>query len=80
MFNDYSKIAFEAKFKTIYGEGCPLDLAQISKISNNKQLKILCPKQMLQRLPIALTQVKAGNTPENVLNERQTIYSLYRSR
>ena len=23
--------------------------------------KILCPKHMLQRLPIALTQIKAGN-------------------
>ena len=34
---------------------------------------------MLQRLPIALTQVKAGNTFENLLNEiRQIIYSLYR--
>ena len=33
---------------------------------------------MLQRLPIALAQVKAGNTPENLLNEiRQIIYSLY---
>ena len=34
---------------------------------------------MPQRLPIALTQVKAGNTSENLLNEiRQIIYSLYR--
>ena len=34
---------------------------------------------MLQRLPIALAQVKAGNTSENLLNEiRQIIYSLYR--
>ena len=33
---------------------------------------------MLQRLPIALAQVKAGNTYENLLNEiRQIIYSLY---
>ena len=33
---------------------------------------------MLQRLPIALAQVKAGNISENLLNEiRQTIYSLY---
>ena len=32
---------------------------------------------MHQRLPIALTQVKAGNTSENFLNEiRQIIYSL----
>ena len=35
---------------------------------------------MLQRLPIALAQVKAGNNLENLLNEiRQIIYSLYQS-
>ena len=33
---------------------------------------------MLQRLPIALAQVKAGNTSKNLLNEiRQIRYSLY---
>ena len=43
-------------------------------------MKILNHKQMLQRLPIALGQVKAGNTSENLLNEiRQIIYSLYRA-
>ena len=30
--------------------------------------KILTPKQMLQILPIALTQIKAGNNSENLLN------------
>ena len=36
---------------------------------------------MLQRLPIALAQVKAGNTSENLLNEiRQIIHSLDRER
>ena len=41
-------------------------------------LKILTPKQMLQRLPIALAQVKAGNNSESLLNEiRQIVYSLY---
>ena len=31
---------------------------------------------MLQRLPIALAQVKAGNNSESLLNEiRQTVYS-----
>ena len=35
-------------------------------------------KQMLQRLPIALAQVRVGNTSENLLNEvRQIMYSLY---
>ena len=33
---------------------------------------------MLQRLLIALAQLKAGNTSENLLNEsRQFMYSLY---
>ena len=36
---------------------------------------------MLQRLPIAIAQVKAGNNSENLLNEiRQIIYSLYQSK
>ena len=44
-------------------------------------LKILTPKQMLQRLPIALAQVKAGNNSERLLNEiRQIVYSLYQSK
>ena len=44
-------------------------------------LKILTSKQMLQRLPIALQQVKAGNNSENLLNEiRQIVCSLYQSK
>ena len=36
---------------------------------------------MLQRLPIALAQVKAGDNSENLLNEmRQIVYSLYQSK
>ena len=45
LLDDYSKIVSEAKYKTEYGEG----------------LKILTPKQIIQRLPIGLAQVKAGN-------------------
>ena len=48
------------------------------KTTQDEGLEILTPKQMLQRLPIALAQVKASNTSENLLNEiRQIIYSLY---
>ena len=54
MFNYYSKTVSEAKYKTKYGEG----------------LKILTSKQMLQRLPIPIAQVKVGNTSENVLNDK----------
>ena len=36
---------------------------------------------MLQGLPIALAEVKAGNTSENLLNENgQIIYFLYRTK
>ena len=36
---------------------------------------------MLQRLPIALAQVKAGNNSEVLINEiRQIVYSLYQSK
>ena len=46
--------------------------------TDHSKLKVLTPKQMLQRLPMALAQVKAGNNSENLLNEiRQIIYSLY---
>ena len=34
--------------------------------SKGKGLKILTPKQMLQRFPVALAQVKAGNNSEKV--------------
>ena len=48
------------------------------KEKEGKRIKILTPKQMLQRLSIALVQVKPNNTSENLLNEiRKIIYSLY---
>ena len=51
------------------------------KVCDHSNHKILSPKQMFQWLAIALTQVKADNTSENVLNEtRQIIYSLYRTK
>ena len=51
------------------------------KSTTGKGLKILTPKQMLQRLLMALAQVKAGNNLESLLNEiRQIVYSLYQSK
>ena len=51
------------------------------KVSGYSNLKMLSSKQMLKRLQIVLAQVKAGNTPENLLNEtRQIIYSLNRAK
>ena len=52
-YDDYSLIMSEAKTKASKGTG----------------LKILTPKKMLQRLPIALAQAKAGNNSESLLNE-----------
>ena len=44
-------------------------------------LKILTPKQVLQRLPISLAQIKAGNNSQSLLNEiRQIVYSLCQSK
>ena len=37
--------------------------------TRHEGLKMLTPKQMLQRLPIALAKVKASKTSEKVLNE-----------
>ena len=49
--------------------------------TEGKGLKILTPKQILQRLPIALAQIKAGNNSESLLNEiRLIVYSLYQSK
>ena len=44
-------------------------------------IKILTPKQMLNRLPIALAQLQAGKNPDKLKNEiRQLLYSLYHSK
>ena len=44
-------------------------------------IKILTPNQILNRLPIALAQLQAGNNSNKLKNEiRQLLYSLYRSK
>ena len=56
-------------------------IKQNKTIQDQTGLKILTPKQMLQRLPIALAQVKAGNNSESLLNEiRQIAYSFCQSK
>ena len=65
MFTDYDKNMSRNIYESKQGEG----------------RKILTPKQMLQILPIALAQIKAGNNSETLLNEiRQIVYSLYQSK
>ena len=51
------------------------------KVSDHSNLKVLTPKQILQKLPTTLAQVKGGTTSETLLNEiRQIIYSLCREK
>ena len=46
-----------------------------------QRLKILTPNQMLSRLPISLSQLKAENNSKKLKNEiRQPLYSSYRSK
>ena len=52
----------------------PRILANAAKVSDCKQLRILTPKQMLQRFLPALAQVMAGNTSLNLLNEICSLY------
>ena len=61
LVDDYGSMILETKRKATEGKG----------------FKILTPKQMLQRLPMHLAQVKAGNNSEKL---RQTVYSLYQSK
>ena len=66
-YDDYSSMMSETKTK-----------AGATKRTGRR---ILSPKQMIQRLPIALAQVKAGNNSESLLKEtRQIVYSLYQSK
>ena len=72
-------------YDLILNDSAKIKSETICKSKQNKatgrRLKILTPKQMLQRLPIALAQVKAGNKSERLLNEiRQIVYSLYQSK
>ena len=52
-FNEYVSRASEARRQT----------------KKRTKLKISTPKQMFQRLPIALAQIKAGNNLDSLLNE-----------
>ena len=52
----------------------------LEKKIKGSALKVMTPDQMLQRLPIAIAQVEAGNNPRSLANEiRQMLYSLLQS-
>ena len=68
-FRDYIKMMLDSKHKGKQDE------------TKGTGFKILTPKQLFQKLAIALAQVKEGNNSENLLNEiRQIVYSLYQSK
>ena len=68
MFDDYATITSEYRYTAI-------------EATKGKEIEALSPKQMLQRLPIALALVKAGNTYKNLINEiHWIIYSFYRAK
>ena len=57
LFDNYFSIVSEAKYKTIHGKGSSSMLSRVDrvvKVSDHLNLKILSPKEILQRLPIAL--------------------------
>ena len=67
-FRDYAEMLSDANYNSKQNQ------------TKGKGLKILTPKQMLQRLPIAFAQVKTGNNSESLLNKiRKIVYSLYQS-
>ena len=71
-------------FKTEESEKIIDIVERILELNSKNQLglglKILTPDQMLNRLPITLAQLKAGNNSEKLKNEIRQLYSLYRSK
>ena len=56
-YDNFSSMMSVAKYRATKGKG----------------LKMMTPKQMLQRLPMALAQVKPGNWSESFSNEIRQI-------
>ena len=76
-FRDYTKMFFDASYESKQDETKGIGLERIGRI----RMRIWTLKQMSQRLPTVLAQVKAGNNSENLLNEiRKIVYSLHQSK
>ena len=57
------------------------NILEFNRQQQGQGLKILTPNQILNRLPISLAQLNAGNKSEKLKNEtRQILHSLYRSK
>ena len=75
-FIDISENESPKKVANIVGK-----ILNFNEQQKRRGLKILTTKQILQRLQIALAQIKPGNLPQNLLIEiRRIIYSLYQAK
>ena len=72
----------QKRFSDDYGShGWSSGSGNVVRKAKGAVLKILTDKQMLNRLPILLAQIQAGNNSIKLKNEiRQILYSLYRSK
>ena len=83
--NIVENVPKDKSFKIEENEKIIYIFERIIELNNENQLggglEILTPNQMLSRLPITLTQSKAGNNSEKLKNEiRQLLYFMYRSK
>ena len=81
--------AFKRGIFSLKQTKCTVNLGMLTRVAHvpdlkvlePTSLKVLSPKQMLQRLPVALAQVQVGITSENLPNEiHQIIYSLHQAK
>ena len=76
------KVEYFSKENQGKGLKCILDLvasgpvAPVAKVSDRKHFKISALKQILQRLPISLAEVKARNEFENLQMKSEKLYIL----
>ena len=79
---DYLKYMEEQeKGQKRFSDGSSSRSGNVVSKAKGAGLKILTNKQMLNRLPILLAQIQAGNNSIKLKNEiRQILYSLYRSK
>ena len=79
------KVMFEEERETEKPDKIVEIVEEILRFNKQKQegqgIKTLTPDEMLNRLPISLAQLQAGNNSEKMKNEiRQLLYSLYCSK
>ena len=75
LYNYWKELSENIKSLNPEGKG------SVASRAKGEGLKILTNKQMLNRLPMLLAQIQAGNNSKSLKNElKQILYSLYRSK